>query len=239
MKNKCLLYLRNFERLTSTQQTMVVMQLRNACKDPKGRRFSEAEKNIGLALYKRSPSTYGYMCTLLTLPSISTVRRNLSDVELDTGINSNISQLLKECTVKMVDEKDKVQILMWDETYLKTELHYDYRKDKFVGFEDFGDQRSSSFADHILVFMTRGIHNNTKLPVSYYFCHSQTKGEKLFGLIKSNVQHLTDCGLDIVAAVCDQGSSNQKAMTLLWEDYEMKCFQNQIEPGKFINCYTM
>lgn len=85
----------------------------------------------------------------------------------------------------MTDEKDKVQILMWDETYLKTELQYDYKKDKIVGFEDFGDRRSSSFADHILVFMIRGMHQNTKLPLSYYFCHSHQKENDYLVLLKT------------------------------------------------------
>lgn len=61
---------------------------------------------------------------------------------------------------------------MWDETFLKTELNYDYKKDKIIGFEDFGNQKTSDFADHVLVFMARGLYRNTKLPISYYFCKS-------------------------------------------------------------------
>lgn len=81
------------------------MQLGNTCKEPKARRFTEAEKDIGLALYKRSPTSYRYLCSLITLPSVATVKRTLSHIELDTGINSNVLELLKECTAKMTNEK--------------------------------------------------------------------------------------------------------------------------------------
>lgn len=112
---------------------------------------------MAVAIYKRSPVSYRFLTEIFILPSVSTIKRSVGKIELDTGINTNIQQLLKECGSKITDEKEKVVILMWDETFLKSELHYDCKKDKIIGFEDFGDTRTFQFANEILVFMIRGL----------------------------------------------------------------------------------
>lgn len=198
-------------------------------KKPKGRRFTQEDKVLVLALYKRSPSGYRLMHSLLILPSITTVKRHCSRIELDTGINDNITKLLKETTSSMQNEKEKVSLLMWDEASLKANLWYSYEKDKIIGFEDFGRRRTSKFADHILVFMIRGLEKNTKFPLSYYFCNAQTTYAQLIECTTENVQLINGCGLELVATVCDQGSSNMKAIKELRKEYEMKCLQNNLE----------
>ena len=127
-------------------------------------------------------------------------------IELDTGINSNVAELLTHCVTGMKDERQKVQLLIWDEAFLKAHIWYDYKKDKIIGFEEFGNRRTSNFADHILTFMIRGLLTNTKLPLSYYFCNAQTSYCQLMACIKENVKLLKDTGLQLVATVCDQGT---------------------------------
>ena len=207
------------------------MQLRNANKKSHGRRFTIDDKLMALSLYKHSPSTYRFMHNILILPSISTVKRQLSKIELDTGINSNVAELLTNCVTGMKDERQKVQLLMWDEAFLKAHIWYDSKKDKIIGFEDFGNRRTSNFADHILTFMIRGLLRNTKLPLSYYFCNSQTSYSQLMDCIKENVKLLKDTGLQLVATVCDQGTSNVKAIKELRRQYEKNCFRKGEEPG--------
>ena len=153
---------------------MVEMQLRNANKKSHGRRFTIDDKLIALSFYKHSPSTCKFMYNILILPSVTTVKRQLSKIDLDTGINSNVAELLKKCVTGMKDQRQKVLLLMWDKAFLKAHIWYDYKKDKIIGFEDFGNRRTSNFADHILVFMIRELLMNTKFPLSYYFCNTQT-----------------------------------------------------------------
>lgn len=245
MKNKkkefekqWLQFSRRFEALSGTQKAVVEMQLKNSMKMSHGRRFTEEEKSIGLALYKHSPSTYRYMCEIMILPSVTTIKRHLSNIELDTGINSNIADLLKECSSKITDSLEKVHLLMWDETFLRTQLWYDCKKDKIIGFEDFGNRRTSKFADHTLVFMTRSPKTNSKLPISYYFCNAQTKSDQLLCCIKENLQLMKDAGFDVIATVCDQGTSNVKAIKLLREEYERNCYRNEIVPRNNNNYFT-
>lgn len=60
---------------------------------------------------------------------------------------------------------------MWDETFLSCELSYDAKKDKIIGFEDFGNRRTNKFADHVLVFMIRGLNRNYKIPLITFVHH--------------------------------------------------------------------
>lgn len=55
----------------------------------------------------------------------------------------------------------------------------------------------------------------------------------MYYLIKDNVGALTECDLDIAAAILDQGTSNVAAQKLLRQDYERLYFERNIEPGKF------
>ena len=80
---------------------MIEMQLRNANKKSHGRRFTTDDKLMALSFYKHSPSTYRFMHNILILPSITTVKRQLSKIELDTGINSNVAKLLTHCVTGM------------------------------------------------------------------------------------------------------------------------------------------
>lgn len=105
----------------------------------------------------------------------------------------------------MNNEKDKLYVLMWDEMSLQANLQYDQSNDKIIGFEDWGHRRTSLIADHVLVFMARGILNGWKIPLSYNFCNSQTKSAQLIRCLKEIVKELTRAGLTIVATVCDQG----------------------------------
>lgn len=134
------------------------------------------------------------MSEIFILHSVSAVKRHLSKIELDTGINSNIKDLLKECASNIKDNREKVQLLMWDETFLQRQLWYDHKKDKIIGFEDFGNRRTSKFVDHALVFMARSLEKNSKLLLSYYFCSAQTKSDQLTCCIKENILLMTDSG---------------------------------------------
>ncbi|XP_033225679.1 uncharacterized protein LOC117178359 [Belonocnema kinseyi] len=132
---------------------MVEMQLRNVNKSVYGRRFTNKEKNLALSFYKQSPALYLLMKSLLILSSVTCVKRQLSKIELDTGINSNVAEVLRAAAEEMQDDKENTLVLMWDEAFLSSHIWYDMNKDKIMGFEDFGNKRTSFFTDHILTFM--------------------------------------------------------------------------------------
>lgn len=165
------------------------------------------------------------------MPSDTTLKRHLKKVKIHTGINKNIFSQIKDTVSSMTDEKEKVMSLLWDEFSVQPYVHYDQRKDLIVGFQDFGDKRTSHFADHILVFMVRGISSGSKMPISYYHVNSATKWEQLIKCIKENVKAVSDTGLKTMLTICDQGSSNVKALKELRKQYEIDCGLKKVDPG--------
>ncbi|XP_018397725.1 PREDICTED: uncharacterized protein LOC108775768 [Cyphomyrmex costatus] len=108
---------------------------------------------------------------------------------------------------------------------LEANLQYDQLNDKIIGFEDWGHRRTSLIADHVLVFMVRGLLKGWKFPLSYNFCKSQTKSAQLLRCIKEIVKELTQVGLTIITTVCDQGGPNMATIRKLLEDSKNKCMQ--------------
>ena len=65
------------------------------------------------------------------------------------------------------------------------------------------------------MFMLRGIKSGWKIPLTYNFCASQTIHVQLSFCIKKVVKAVTEAGFVIAASICDQGSSNMKALKIL------------------------
>ncbi|XP_033231546.1 uncharacterized protein LOC117182566 [Belonocnema kinseyi] len=206
-----------YKKLPFVQRQFLDMLLRNFDKDLQGRRYTQEEKIICLSIYKRSAKSYRYMRTFLPLPSPTSLKILLRKIQLDAGVNDDPRRRLKEAA-KGLTEKDKVMILMWDELLLGTGLFYDKELDKIIGFEDWGNVRTDEFADHALVFMLRSVNTGNKIPVSFCFCSKQTTTSQLLYSIKEVIGAAKDAGFNIVASICDGGSSNQSALNTLIQD---------------------
>lgn len=205
-------------QLSKPQKLILQMQFRNVGVSKNGRRFTNDEKILALSLSKKSPAAYTHLSSLFTLPSRSVLQSYLSSVPLDVGVNSAMVEHLSDLSCNY-DTKKKQFFVCWDEVHLHPHLSYDRKKDKIIGFEDFGTRRTSNFADHALVFMLRRISDGVKLPFSYYFCNAQTKYGQLIECIKSNLRAAKLAGLSIAVTICDQGSSKVRAIKELRSEY--------------------
>lgn len=223
--------LTKFLQSSKPQKMFVEMQLRNVVIEKFSRRYTNDKKISALFLYKKSPSAYRYLSYLFTLPSKSILQSYLSNVPLDTGVNNTILKHLTE-VIKDLRIKDKQFAMCWDEVHVRPHLAYNSKKDKIIGFEDFGTHRTSKFADPDLVFMTRSIADGSRLPFSYYYCNAQTKYDQLIECIRSNIRGLNKSGLSLVVTTCDQGTFNVKALKQLKQEYLITCKRNGVEPGK-------
>lgn len=67
---------------------------------------------------------------------------------------------------------------------LTPHIDYDKKNYKITGLEDNGERVKTEIADHVLVFMIRGIVRNYKQPISYSFCAGSTKKAELAAMIK-------------------------------------------------------
>lgn len=206
--------------LNSASRTLILSQLRNQKRKPKGYRFTTAEKILSLSLFKQSGRGYRLLSKMFALPSRKTIRAMLKKVPFEPGLNLHIMKHLKG-TVEKLQPHDKYCTLVFDEISLSSGLYYHAGNDKIIGFEDLGDcNRKPKLADHAIVFMVRGIHRKWKQPVSYMLVQSSTKTIDLVRLIKEITRGLFEAGLNVIATVCDQGTANVSAINYLTSETE-------------------
>lgn len=154
---------------------------------PRGRRFALDEKLMALALYKISGPAYRFLSRWFHLPSRPTLSRVLQRVPITSGINEYLIENLKK-TVKHMQARERLCILMFDEISLSPHVTYNKHRDCLVGID------GGEICDHALVFMVRGITRKWKQVVAYTFCKGSTKPALIKGLLKSLVEQLKNAG---------------------------------------------
>lgn len=152
------------------------------------------------------------------------MKRLLSRIKLSPGINDVIFDKIKK-TMAGKDASDRLCSLIFDEMSLTPQIFYNAQKDSLEGF---ANNKSASFADHVLVFMVKGIKRNFKQPIAYFFTNCLSKQE-LKNLITSVVQKALESGLIITNTVCDQSSVNVGAINELVEETKATYLRNQKE----------
>ncbi|KAJ8965084.1 hypothetical protein NQ317_016114 [Molorchus minor] len=199
-----------FEGMSTTTSDFLISQLRCAKRDPKGRRWTIEEKVVALALLKRSPKCYKLLSKIVAMPSKRTLTSLLEKVTFSVGINE---YLFEHINHSLISSQDKLCVLLFDEMDIKANVQYDASSDRIIGFEDFGDHSSPDMANKALVFMCQGLSRPWKQPVAYYFSSGVCSTEKLSFCIKQVIHAAKDVGgLDIVATICDMGSTNVNAL---------------------------
>lgn len=211
----------------------ILSQLKTQNKKPNGRRYTQEDKILALSIFKQSPKAYNYLSTIFSLPSPKTLNLLLQNIPFYPGLNKHIIENLKNQSQKL-SENDRNCILLFDEMALNVGLKYDLKKDYIFGFQDFGpDNRSSEFADHVLVFMIRGLRKKWKQPVSYYFCKGSTSTLTLSNLITDVITAINEAGFKVRATVSDQGKTNVAAINNL-----LKITNQKIVSAGEVNTYV-
>ncbi|CAK1593758.1 unnamed protein product, partial [Parnassius mnemosyne] len=201
-------------KMSATAKIFCQMQASQSGKKKHGRRFTLDEKILALSLYKPAPKAYRLLSNLCVLPSKRTLQNLLHNFDLNPGVNELIFDNLKNRVSKLPDNY-KYCSLLFDEMAIGTGLTYDKKKDKILGFVDNGEKIECEFCDHVLVFMIRGIVKKYKQPIAYYYCSGSTKAVELKVHINNIVKKVQKTGLKVVATICDQGTSNVAAITML------------------------
>lgn len=203
------------ENMTASAKIFTGLQMLQSGKKARGRRFTEDEKILSLSIYKQSPKAYRFLYKIFVLPAPRTLLKVLNRVPISTGINDQLFSHLKQM-VRRIPPHHRYCTLLFDEMSLSPRLLYDERKDRIEGFEDFGNnRRSNQIADHVLVFMIRGIRRKFKQPVAYTFCTGSTKTPELMFQLRAVIKAVNSTGLRVIATVCDQGKSNESAIKQL------------------------
>lgn len=189
------------------------LQCRESGKSSRGRRFTEEEKVLSLSLLKRSPKSYNLLCKYFCLPSKKTLLNVLKAVKLVPGINKIIFEKLKD-TVSKMNSEDRVCSLIFDEMSVTPHIYYDKSRDEIIGFENLGTYKTHKFADHVTVFMIKGLRKNFKQPVAYYFSQNM-KSVDLKNIVINVIKNIQSTGLQVLVTVCDQSGINTATINSL------------------------
>lgn len=154
-------------KVNNTTLNFINSQLRQQRKSGRGRRFT-VDKIFALSLLKQSPKCYRLLQKTFALPSRKTLMDLLRKIPFHCGLNDHILNSLAK-TVQSMNKLDRYCCILFDEMYLEASLTYNQKEDYIIGFEGTGCERRRKFADHVMVFMARGIRKKWKQPVCYYF----------------------------------------------------------------------
>lgn len=178
-------------------------------------RWDIDEKKVALGMYYKSPSMYKFLRkNKVILPSVSSIQLWLSKYHTNPGINKKIFQRLKIKSETMT-LREKKCVLLFDEMAIKRRLEFSRRGDLIEGFEDLGEHgRKAVASKQAMVLMARGVYSDWKIPIAYYFSESGVKASKLKEIVQTNLEHLVESGLEPVAIVCDQSTTNQRLYKL-------------------------
>ncbi|XP_074033220.1 transposable element P transposase [Leptinotarsa decemlineata] len=118
----------------------------------------------------------------------------------------------------MKDAREKVCLLMFDEMSIDTNLFYQRQDDEIMGFQDYGTERHPVLANHANVFMLKGVYKQWKQPVVFTFSNGPIEVLQLKKLIKDIIKECFIIGLNVIATVCDQGTTNASAINMLLQE---------------------
>lgn len=193
-------------KVNKTTYHFLLSQISQQCKKSRGRRYTLNDKIFALSLLKQSPRCYKLLKKVFSLPSRKTLMKLLKKHLFQSGINNNIIEKLKE-DVSQMRPIDKFCMLVFDEMSIDVGLSYNKSEDCIDGLQEIG-VREKKFADHVMVFMLRGIAKKWKQPVGYFFVQGTMNKVEIAKNIRQCISAVHQAGLRIVGTVCDQYSSS-------------------------------
>ena len=188
--------------LSGTSLNFVLAQIKLSTTSKHGRRWTPKIKSLAINLFHSSPKTYRLFRKIFCLPSVSTLKRCIRNINLCTGFSNNLVSTFKE-KVKKMSKNDRLCMLCFDEMSIKEFVSYNSKHDSIDGLEDFGDCRSQYVSNHATVFMVRGITCSWKQPVGYFFSSGPIKDEMLSCLIVDCLNLLEGMGLQVKSLICE------------------------------------
>ncbi|KAJ8926618.1 hypothetical protein NQ314_020982 [Rhamnusium bicolor] len=221
------------ESVNETTYTFIMQQVRNQNLRPKARRYTLDEKILSLTLLKGSVKGYRLLSKNFCLLSQKTLTNLLTNISLRPGINDDIVNCLTNTVSKLKNPNDKLCAVAFDEISLSSLLSYNRKRDCIDGLEHFGNKRTPHIASYVNVFMIKGICRQWKQPFAFTFSSGPAKSPEIKDMIKKVITSCQSIGLNVVATICDQGSSNQAAINALLKETNENCLRDGIENKYF------
>lgn len=192
-------------KLNKVTYKFLLSQITQQQKKAEGRRYTLEDKIFALALLKRSPRCYNLLKKVFALPSRRTLMSILNKSIMQCGINKDIVEKFKN-DIENMSDIDKYCMLIFDEMSLDVSLYYNKQHDHVEGLEEI-EGRTKKFANHVMVFMLRGIAKKWKQPIGYFFVNNSMNKVELGKTIRQCIADMQQVGLRVVGTVCDQYSA--------------------------------
>lgn len=191
-------------------------QVSQGHKQAKARRYTPEFKHHCLSMYLMGPKLYKRnLMQTFCLPGPRTLLKYVGNLKINAGLNEAIFYTLKLKVENFTDE-NKLCSLCVDEISIKSHLFYQIGLDEVIGFEDFGEDTKSCIpATHATVLMVKGIQQNWKQPLAYFFVNSACPAAKLKVIILDAIRMLKGIDLKVCAVISDMGSNNVAMSALL------------------------
>ncbi|KAF7287334.1 hypothetical protein GWI33_001694 [Rhynchophorus ferrugineus] len=195
---------------------------------------TSGEHEIGITIEISPPNNFEADDTIpstsgkheLSNPIIKTSPHNSFDTDDSVSSTSDgresestITKRSNSRSLRKLAPIDRIAILIFDEMYLDLGLSYNFSEDNIIGFHDLGSGVRKPFpCDYVNVFMVKGVFKQWQQPLCYTFTDGPINAIDLKDLIKKIIRKCHECGLSIVATVCDQGSANVAAIKILLQE---------------------
>jgi len=122
--------------------------------------------------------------------------------------------------------EEKQCILCLDQMSIRPSLRYLTKSDKIIGFEDMSVKSCGKEpATTALYFMIRGLNENWKQIIGYFFTCRGMPGEAQKIHLCQCIKLVEEIGLKVVGIVCDQGANNIKMANALGITVEQPYFE--------------
>lgn len=198
-------------------QEILISWSQNAMQVPRGRRYSEEMKKFATTLHYYSPRAYEYMSKMFPMPSTRVIRAWLKAVDGWPGFTAEVLDDLRR---KHKDDtpRERLCSILLDGMSIKRSCNFDSSTGRFIGYVDLGHSQEPQddlpLATDALVFMVVGLAAPWKMPFSF-FLNAGLSGEVLKNLVLEAIACIQDCGLTVVAVVCDCLGANVAMAKLL------------------------
>lgn len=210
----------------SISQDFLLSQLKQLQKKPKGRRYTEYDKNFALALHYCSPKAYLFLRKTFCLPTVRSLRRWLSALDVRPGLNESVLKIL-QMKADSLPVAEKLVCVVIDEIALKEHISYDARSDLFEGFVEGADKLVHT--TQALTVMIKGLKRGHKQVVGYYLTHNAMPGAALKDIVIDVLTKIRQTGFIPKVLVCDRGQNNISMRRLLGVTTEKPFFEMEGE----------
>ena len=187
-------------------------------------RWSEEDIVKGLMLCSLSKKSYQFIRRkkLFPVPSISALRKWVSNINCVPGILQDVLTILKKQIIAEANENYKLGVLVFDEIDLKKKYEY-FKKQDCV----FPAHKKAQVA------MIRGLCSDWKQPVFFDF-DTPMRTNLLFDIISK----IEETGIEVWAMTSDGGTSNQALLKQLGITTEKTYFTNPADPTRNIYVFA-